>query len=65
MSTITIQLSDERLLRLQELAKEAKIAPEELIRASVEEWLSRPKEDFARAANYVLRKNMELYRRLA
>jgi len=65
MSTITIQLSDERLLRLQELAKEAKIAPEELIRASVEEWLSRPKEDFARAANYVLRKNAELYRRLA
>ena len=65
MSTITIQLSDERLLRLQELAKEAKIAPEELIRASVEEWLSRPKEDFARAANYVLRKNEGLYRRLA
>ena len=65
MSTITIQLSDERLLRLQELAKEAKIAPEELVRASVEEWLSRPKEDFARAANYVLRKNAELYRRLA
>jgi hypothetical protein len=65
MSTITISLSDERILRLRELAKEAKLAPEELIQASIEEWLSRPKEDFARAANYVLQKNAELYRRLA
>ena len=65
MSTITITLSDERLLRLRELAKEAKLAPEDLIRASIEEWLSRPKDDFARAANYVLQKNAELYRRLA
>ncbi len=65
MSTITIALSDERFLKLKELAKQAKIAPEELVRASVEEWLSRPREDFARAANYVLQKNAELYGRLA
>ena len=65
MSTITITLSDERLLRLKELAKEAKLAPEDLIRDSIEEWLSRPKDDFARAANYVLQKNAELYRRFA
>jgi hypothetical protein len=65
MTMITIPLSEERLLKLKELAKEANIAPEELVRASVEEWLSRPKEDFARAANYVLQKNVELYRRLA
>ena len=65
MNTITIALSDESLLRLRELAKEAKVAPEELVRASVDQWLHRPKEDFARAADYVLRKNAELYRRLA
>jgi predicted transcriptional regulator len=65
MSTITITLSDERLLRLKELAKEVKLTPEDLVRASLEEWLSQPKEDFARAADYVLRKNAELYRRLA
>jgi hypothetical protein len=65
MATITIPLSEERFLKLQELAKEAKVAPEELLRASIEEWLGRPKEDFTRAANYVLRKNAELYRRLA
>ena len=65
MTTITIPLSDERLQKLKELAKEANVTPEELVRVSLEEWLSRPKEDFARAANYVLRKNRELYRRLA
>jgi antitoxin FitA len=65
MRTITITLADERLQKLKELAKEAQIAPEELLRISVEEWLSRPKDDFTRAANYVLQKNAELYRRLA
>jgi antitoxin FitA len=65
MGTITIALSEERLRRLKELAEEAQVAPEEFVRASVEEWLRRPKEDFARAADYVLRKHAELYRRLA
>jgi hypothetical protein len=65
MSTITITLSDERLQMLTELAKEAKIPPEELVRKSVEEWLSRTKGDFVKAANYVLDKNVELYRRLS
>lgn len=65
MATITIPLSDERFLRLEELAKEARVAPEELVRASVEEWLSRPKDDFVQAASYVLQKNAELYQRLS
>jgi predicted transcriptional regulator len=65
MASITINLSDEVLSRLRELAQEAKVAPEELVRASVEEWLSQPKDDFARAAAYVLQKNAALYRRLA
>jgi predicted transcriptional regulator len=65
MTTISIPLSDERLKKLSDLAREAQVAPEEFLRTAVEEWLSRPKEDFARAADYVLRKNAELYRRLA
>ncbi len=65
MSTLTVPLSDENLRQLQQLATEAKSTPEELIRACVEEWLKRSKPDFAAAANYVLRKNAELYRRLA
>jgi hypothetical protein len=31
----------------------------------VEEWLARPREDFAAAARYVRGKNAALYRRLA
>jgi hypothetical protein len=65
MPTISIPLSEERLLKLKELASAANMAPEELLRRSVEEWLSRPWEDFARAAKGVLEKNVELYRRLA
>jgi len=63
--TFTIALSDEKARRLEELAREAGVAPEEFLRASVEDWLAEPREDFARAASYVLQKNNELHRRLA
>jgi hypothetical protein len=65
MTTITIALPDERISRLKELADRAGVAPEELLRANVEAWLARPDADFVRAAEYILRKNAELYRRLA
>ena len=65
MTSITISLSEEQASRLKELAHAAGVSPEELLHAGVEEWLSRPTEDFAAAAAYVLRKNAELYRRLA
>jgi len=65
MANITIPISEERLIKLKELAKEAHVAPEDLLRASLEEWLKQPKDDFARAADYVIQKNVELYRRLA
>jgi len=41
------------------------VSPEELVRVSIEELLSRPDEAFERAVEYVLEKNTELYRRLA
>jgi predicted transcriptional regulator len=64
MTTITIALPDERVHKITELADEASVAPEELLRASVEEWLARPQEDFAPVAAYLLQKNAELYRLL-
>jgi predicted transcriptional regulator len=60
MTEFTIALSDDRVLKLRELAREAGVPPEDLLRASVEEWLSRAKADFADAAAYVLKKNAEL-----
>jgi len=65
MHTITITLSNDRLAKLQEIAARLHISPEELARAGVEELLVRPEETCQRAIDYVLKKNVELYRRLA
>jgi hypothetical protein len=65
MTTITITLSDDRLLKLKETATRLGVSPEDLVRVSVEELLTRPEEAFKRAMDHVLEKNAELYRRLA
>ncbi len=65
MASITIALTEERLLKLRETANLLKISPEELIQVSIEELVSQPDKAFQRVADYVLKKNSELYRRLA
>jgi predicted transcriptional regulator len=65
MTTITVTLSEERLAKLKELAAESGVTPENLLQASVDEWLARQRADFVEAAGYVLQKHAELYRRLA
>jgi hypothetical protein len=65
MNTITVTLSDERLSKLKEKADELGLTPEELVRVSIEELLSRPENAFRQAVEYVLKKNRELYQRLA
>ena len=65
MTTITITISDDRLSKLQDIAARFQVTPEELLRVSLEELLARPDEAFQRAVSYVLKKNVELYERLA
>jgi len=65
MSAITIVLPDERLSKLKEIADSLGVSPEELVRASVEELLARPDQDFQQAVHHVLNKNVEFYNRLA
>ncbi len=65
MTTFTITLPDERVKKLQELAKRFRVAPEDLVRASLEELLTRPLDDFQKIVERVLSKNAELYKRLA
>ncbi|NJK40009.1 MAG: DNA-binding protein [Oscillatoriales cyanobacterium RM2_1_1] len=65
MASITIDLSDSQFQKLQNLARVHGIATEVLLKASLEDWLSLQKGDFVNAADYVLLKNAELYRRLA
>jgi len=65
MVTITVTLSEERLQKLQNLAKQFNIPAEELLRISFEELVARPQEDFQKALEYVLKTYKELYKRLA
>ena len=65
MTTFTITLPDERVKKLKELAERFRVAPEELVRASLEELLTRPLDDFQKALEHVLAKNADLYKRLA
>ena len=65
MSSITIDLQEEKLLRLREIANRYGVSVEDLARLSIEELLMAPDDKFERAAEYILKKNEELYRRLA
>ncbi len=65
MTTLTVTLPDERVNKLNEIAERFRVAPEELLRASLEELLTRPLGDFRQALERVLKKNADLYKRLA
>ena len=65
MTTITITLTEDCLVRLRETADRVGVSPEELARVGIEDLLSKPDDAFERAVDHVLKKNAELYRRLA
>lgn len=65
MNTITIKIPDERLLKLQETARNLGVSIEELVLMGIEEVLNKPNASFKGAMDYVLKKNTELYKRLA
>jgi len=64
MST-SIELNDEQTKRLQALAEELGIAPQDLAHAAINDLLAQSASDFETAAKKVLNKNQELYRRLS
>lgn len=65
MTSITIPIEDESLKKLAKRASEYGISPEQLALATLEEMLGRQDDEYKRALEYVLKKNAELYRRLA
>jgi hypothetical protein len=60
-----IQLSPAQIERLRLEAERLGLKPEELARAAIADLLTTTDEDFKAAAGRVLKKNEELYRRLA
>ena len=65
MTTLTIDLREDQVHKLEQLAERYQVAPEELVQLSIDELLSRPQDDFEQMLTYLLQKNADLYRQLA
>jgi len=62
---LSIELSAAQAERLRGEAERLGLSPEDLARAVVADVLAAPDKDFQTAAEQVIRRNQELYRRLA
>jgi len=62
---LAVELTETETQRLRDAAERLGGDPIALARAAIADLLSTPDEDFRAAADHVLRKNEELYRRLA
>jgi hypothetical protein len=65
MKTIEVSLPEPTASRVDEAARRLGIAPEDLLRISLEEKLARLDDSFRDALDAVVAKNAELYKRLA
>lgn len=65
MTAIPISLDDTQFARVAAMAERAGLLPEEFLRRRIEAMLDQPDDVFLEAVDQVLRKNAELYRRLA
>lgn len=65
MRTISIEVSEETAEALEQRAERLGIEVEDLLREGLVDILSRDDKEFLQAAEYVIRKNDELYRRLS
>jgi len=65
MKVLELQLPEQTASKLQEAAERLSVSPEQLSILSIEEKLAQLEDDFQRSAEYALKKNAELYRRLA
>ncbi|MCP6757847.1 MAG: DNA-binding protein [Fischerella sp. CENA71] len=64
MNSITIQIPDKDLEKLQATASRLGVSIEELVLMGVEKLLKQSDTSFQNAMDYVLKKNSELYKRL-
>ena len=65
MKRITINLSDDDWAKVQEKGTRVGRSVAELVRINVEDLITQPDDAIEQAADYVLKKNAELYKRLS
>ena len=65
MKTLEVKLSEPTASRLEDAAQRLGVSPEDLLRISLEEKLSRLDDSFRDAVEHVVSKNAELYKRLS
>ena len=63
MTTLTLNLNEEREQQLRRLAAAMGVSLEAVVERSIDDYVRR--QTVEKAADYVLQKNAELYRRLA
>ena len=63
--TLTLELDEQQIQRLRDMASRLNVSVSELAKAAITDLISRSQSDFEEAATRVLKKNAELYRRLA
>jgi hypothetical protein len=63
--TLNLELDEQQTQRLQDAARRLNVSVTDLAKAAISDLLAKPDSDFEKAATRVLKKNAELYRRLA
>lgn len=65
MTTITVELDDSKAALLREKANKYGLQLDQFVTASIEDIVTQPEQEFEKAAQRVLSKNKDLYKRLA
>ncbi len=63
--TLNLDLDEQQARRLQDAARRHIVSVSDLAKAAINDLIAKPESDFERAATRVLKKNAELYKRLA
>jgi len=65
MKVLELQFPEPTATKLQEAAERLSVSPEQLLILSIGEKLAQLEDELRRSAEYALKKNANLYRRLA
>ena len=65
MAEVKISLSPDELKRLEDIGRQEGLTVEQVAKLGIQDLMNQPDEAFRLAAERILKKNAELYRRLA